>query len=144
LRLIFYTLAIGGFLTGVSYLYSLTPITYNSLDEDFAHMYAQEMLAHMDTIEREAHINGQKAGNVCNYFLEMQDDFYQRKYAATHFKRAVAEDFVYAFDLAEAWCKYAADAAYDPGNETAKRLARERSTKAQAEFLTITKKHYTQ
>jgi hypothetical protein len=81
---------------------------------------------------------------VCDYFLENQDDFYQRKYAAVHFKRAVAEDFVYAFDLAEAWCKCAADAAYDPGNETGKRSARERYTKARAEFLAITKKYYTQ
>ncbi|SDF42412.1 hypothetical protein [Sporolituus thermophilus] len=130
-------------LTAAGYLYRLTPYTYTDEDNAFADESAGAMLALMERIAREgAALQARSPGRAADIYWEGQYEFNRLKHAALFYKGALAEDFVYALDLAEAWCKYAADAADNPADAKARRLAEQRFAAARAEFRAIIDKEY--
>lgn len=141
--LIMYMLIIGLMLTGMSAVYNATPLVYTKADTEFANQYAAEMLQVMEKMAAEGnHLDQRGKPTRCDFFLDGQDQFYRLKYAAVHYKREIAEDFVYAFSMAEDWCRYAARAAYDSADERARQMAELRFRRAYAEFQNISKKDY--
>ena len=142
---ILYLLIVGLSLSGMSYVYQQFPLVYTAEDTRFASSYATEMLAVIEGMQRHAsELNNRTKPTACDFFLDGQDRFYQEKHAAVHYKREIAEDFVYAFVLAEDWCRYAARAAYDRQDTESRQLAEARYRKAWREFQSIKNKDYTQ
>ena len=143
--LIIYILIVGMSLTGMSYVYQLTPIVYTAEDMQFARWYATDMLSVLEAMQhRSVQLTDTTKPTACDFFLDGQDRFSQEKHGAVHYKRAMAEDFVYAFALAEDWCRYASRAAYDRQDEQSRQLAEERYRKARREFQAIARKDYAQ
>ncbi|EAX47358.1 hypothetical protein TcarDRAFT_1376 [Thermosinus carboxydivorans Nor1] len=131
------------FLTAAGYLYRLTPYTYTDEDNAFADESAAAMLALMERIACEGNaLQKQSPGQAVDIYWEGQYEFNRLKHAALFYKGAMAEDFVYALDLAEAWCKYAADAADNPYDAKARLAAEQRLAAARAEFRAIIAKEY--
>lgn len=142
-RLIVSLLIILVIITAAGHLYRLTPYTYSAEDNAFADESAGEVLAIMERIAREgAELETKSPGRAAEVYWQGQYEFNRLKHAALFYKGALAEDFVYALDLAEAWCKYAADAVINPGDAKARCLAEQRLAAARAEFRAIIAKEY--
>lgn len=143
--LLIYLLIVGLSLTGMSTIYQLTPIVYTQEDNQFAGEYAGQMAALLIAMQQQsASLSQVTKPTACDYFLSGQDRFYEEKYVAIHFKRDLAEDFVYALVLAEDWCRHAARAAYNPQDTESARLAEIRYQKAYQQLQAIRSRDYCQ
>ena len=143
--MIIYILIVGMSLTGMSYVYQLAPIVYTTEDTQFARGYASDMLLVLEAMQhRSVQLADTTKPTACDFFLDGQDRFYQEKHGAVHYKQAMAEDFVYAFALAEDWCRFASRAACDRQDDQSRQLADERYRKARREFQVIMNKDYAQ
>ena len=141
---ILYILIVMMSLTSMSYIYQLTPITYNAEDTKFAREYALQMQVVLQNLQQQStQLDANSKPSPWDYFLDGQDQFCREKDAAIHYKGELAEDFVYAFTLAEDWCRYASRAAYDTHDLNSRKLAEERYRKAYSEFQAIVSKDYT-
>lgn len=142
-RFIVIMLTIIAVLSAANLVYRLTPIEYSQQDNDFAHEYAASMLETVAiTAKQGIELESISSVKACNFYLDGEDEFYRFKHAAIHYKGELAEDFVYAFDLAESWCRYAAEAAEHPDNLEAKTLAKQKFKAAHKELTAITYKKY--
>ena len=140
---ILYILIIMMSLTSMSYIYQLTPIIYKAEDTRFAREYATQMQVVLQDLQQQGtRLDANTKPTAWDYFLDGQDRFSREKDAAIHYKGEMAEDFVYAFTLAEDWCRYASRAAYDDHDLKSRKLAEERYHKAYSEFQVIVSKEY--
>ena len=115
--------------------------TYTTADNDFAHTLAGEMLTVLEPI----YIDDD---SVCDKVWQQRltDDesrFAEWKNAATHFKGQLAEDFVFAFALAEDGCRRAIEAQDRPDGPQ-RRFASQLLRRAQEQFRLIAVKDYRQ
>jgi len=141
---ILYILIVVMSLASMSYIYQLTPITYNAADTEFAHEYAGQMQVVLQNIQQQGtQLDANTKPRLWDYFLDELDGFSREKDAAIHYKGELAEDFVYAFTLAEDWCRYASKAAYDDHDLKSRKLAEDCYRKAYSEFQAIASKDYT-
>ncbi|MDR3588768.1 MAG: hypothetical protein P4N41_03840 [Negativicutes bacterium] len=114
---------------------------YTVADNDFAHSLAGEMLADLEQIYIDADSVLDKDRQ--QRLADGESRFAGWKYAATHFKGRLAEDFVYAFALAEDGCRLALQAGAAPGSYR-RRSAAERFRRAREQFGLIADKDYRQ
>lgn len=141
--MILYLLIIVISLTSMSYIYQLTPITYNVADTQFAREYAGQMQVVLQNLQQQGtQLDANTTPTAGDYFLDGQERFQRESDAAIHYKGELAEDFVYAFTLAEDWCRYASRAAYDEHDLGSRKLAEEYYRKAYSEFQAIVSKDY--
>jgi len=113
--------------------------TYTSADNDFAHFLAGETLSELEQIPIED--DSVPGANRLKRLEDGESRFAEWKYAATHFKGLLAEDFVFAFALAEEGCRLGLETQADPGGDR-RRLAKAMLRRAQEQFRLIAAKDY--
>lgn len=115
---------------------------YSQEEIDYAHEYAAQMLAVMDQMAAEGEILEGRSDQKFDYYSNGEEKFDGLKHAALFLKGEMAEDFVYALQLAEDWCRYSTEAALRPTQDNPAKMATARYNQARAELRALMVKQY--